>query len=296
MVYCLTGCLPISALAPVATSASAAAASKPAAAPHPAEEAMLSEVSCAFGKASAVFPLTIPASAALGLVGAAAEKQSEACEAEVTGYTTPLTTEAGACSVRFALPRGVDLPLGNYAVAVKPVGRSGWLPGLGNTKLHKDGSLGVEVVVLARADVDFKAVMYLPEEALASLWPCGQRGACVRVVQPLLMKQLADCPGQWLRDRLLKLSSRVEDLYDNERIGLQDASSSLRNMLSAAGLRFNSLPQKSTPVGPADMGDRISRAELGFWQEEAHIGNRCAGSMDGEKRLDVPDDIIASML
>ena len=90
-------------------------------------------------------------------------------------------------------------------------------------------------------------------------------------------------------------------------------------MLQSAGLSFVRVAEEK--VSHADKGQRISAAELGYWQEEADIGHRCAGSMDGRfaetsprrlcfvslgfyfaslsysgsQRRDVPDDI-ASML
>lgn len=97
------------------------------------------------------------------------------------------------------------------------------------------------------------------------------------------MKQLADCPGQWLRDRLLHLADRLDTLPGGTALPA----------LQAAGLRFEG-PEVS--VAHADRGQRISAAELGYWQEEAEKGHRCAGSMENAQRRDVPEEILASML
>lgn len=157
--------------------------------------------------------------------------------------------------------------------------------------------MGMEVVVLGRADSHFSAVTYLAEETLATLLPEGLEGAEICVLQPRLMKQLADCPGQWLRDRLLKLANSVEESYDSQSSGQEEAIAArarLQQVLQLAGLNFVRVAEET--VSHADRGQRISAAELGYWQEEADIGHRCAGSMDGSQRRDVPDDIIASML
>ena len=280
-------------------------------------------VVCANGKASVVFPLSLSAAPALALLEAASRVSARSVQ--IQGYTTPLTAEAGACSVRMVLDSSVEMEQGNYAVALRAPGFSGWLPGLGNTRKLKSGGMGMEVVVLGRADSHFAAVTYLAEETLASLLPEGleSEGAEIRVLQPRLMKQLADCPGQWLRDRLLKLANCVEESYESQSSGQEEAISAqarLQQMLQSAGLSFVRVAEEK--VSHADKGQRISAAELGYWQEEADIGHRCAGSMDGRfaetsprrlcfvslgfyfaslsysgsQRRDVPDDIIASML
>ena len=226
-------------------------------------------VTCSYGRASAVFPLSVSAAPAVALLKAAS--QAPAWRVEVQGYTTALTEEAGACSVRLAVT--ANLEPGNYAVALQAPGFPGWLPGLGNTRKLADGRLGLEVVVLARADSRHAAVTYLADETLRRLWPLGEPGH-VRVLLPRLMKQLADCPGQWLRDRLLKLANCVEERYDSE-----PGSGSLLEELRSAGLAF--VQAEDEKVAHADEGQRISAAELGYWQEEADLGHRCAGSMDG---------------
>ena len=262
MLDCFKGCLPWS-LHAVAEMADAA---KP---PMPREA-----VTCSYGKASVVFPLSISAAPAEALLDST--KHAPAWPAEVRGYTTSLTTEAGACSVRVALETSDVLEQGNYAVALQAPGFSGWLPGLGNTRKLGSKCLGFEVVVLARADSLHSAVTYLAEDVLAALFPRGAT-ARIRVLQPRLMKQLADCPGQWLRDRLLKLANCVEERHD---LAEHFAGPRLQRELESAGLRFMR-GAKGETVSHADRGQRISEAELGYWQEEADLGHRCAGSMEG---------------
>ena len=239
-------------------------------------------VICANGKASVVFPLSLSAAPAMALLEAAS--RVSAWPVQVRGYTTALTSEAGACSVRMVLDSSAALEQGNYAVALRAPGFSGWLPGLGNTRKLQSGGvgMGMEVVVLGRADSQFSAVTYLAEETLATLLPEGLEGAEICVLQPRLMKQLADCPGQWLRDRLLKLANSVEESYDSQSSGQEEAIAArarLQQMLQLAGLNFVRVAEET--VSHADRGQRISAAELGYWQEEADIGHRCAGSMDG---------------
>lgn len=247
---------------------------------------------CMYGKASLVFPLSVSAHTALGVLAAA--EDVPAIGADVIGYTTPLTSEAGACSVRLALQRshGFQCAPGNYAVAVRAEGFDGWLPGLANTK-QTDMDLLMEVVVLGRPDKQFGAVMYLPEDTLTALWPCSSRCAHVRLLQPMLLTQLSDCPGQWLRDRLLKLADMLEVRF---RTGAFSTPAILSKKLQLAGLRLLDTLPDSVIVGPADRGARVDEQELGYWKEEMDHGHRCAGSMDGNDRLDIPDDIVASML
>ncbi|CAJ1359236.1 unnamed protein product [Effrenium voratum] len=269
---CFAGCLPRPAMADVAGASSrgATGSARP--------------VTCAHGKASVVFPLALSANTALRVLEQLSK--SAALEVDVTGYTTGLTTEAGAASVRFRLAHPAPQEVGNYAVAVQAPGFEGWMVGLGNVKALSAG-LGVEVVVLARASSNYSAVTYLPEEVLRSLWPTASR-ARLKVLGPRLMAPLADCPGQWLRDRLLKLADRLEDLDPVPR-----SQSELSQELRRAGLVFSA---KEETVGNADRGKRVSEAELGYWTEEAELGNRCAGSMEGSRRQDVPDEILNSML
>jgi len=248
--------------------------------------------SCPFGKASLVFPLSITGNAALGALPAT--EGAPAVRADVIGYSTPLIVEAGACSVRLKLqePGAINHSPGNYLVALRSDKFEGWLPGLGNTKHTQDGLL-LEVVVLARPDKKFSAVMYLPSQTLQALWPCGALGAHVRLVEPLLMPQMSDCPGQWLRDRLLKLAYMLEVRFGD---GEPSRSGPLQEMLQSAGLHMVDASADSMFVGPADGGARVDDQELGYWKEEMDHGHKCAGSMDGQGRQDIPDDVLAAML
>jgi len=247
---------------------------------------------CPYGKASLVFPLAIPAATALAVVEAAEELPE--VHARTIGYTTPLTSEAGACSVRFTVTQPLDCSPGNYLVAVRSNNHAGWLPGLANTKHHGEELL-LEVVVLGRPDKRLQAVMYLPQQTLNALWPCdgSECGACLRLLKPPLLPQLSDCPGQWLRDRLLKLADMVEVQF---KASAGVASAALGAQLELAGLQLVDTVQESVSVGPADKGARVDEQELGYWTEEMEKGHRCSGSMEGSRRQDVPDEIFASML
>lgn len=241
-------------------------------------------VPCTYGRASAVFPLSLSISAAAKMLATEVATESTA---RVTGYTTGLTWEAGASSIRFQLS---SFSSGNVAVLLQS--KRGWLPGLGNAK-PLDGQCGLEVVVLARPDRAFTALTYLPDAILQQLWPV-ETMLRVKVLSPApLMKPLSDCPGQWLRDRLLHLCDRLNGGDGADAAASAAASAALRAQLRAAGLRVEGVEET---VRHADRGRRVSQEELGYWQEEADKGHRCAGSMEGSQRRDVPDDIIASML
>lgn len=234
---------------------------------------------CPYGKASLVFPLTIPARTGLGIVAAAESMSKAAVEANVVGYTTSKVRGAGAHSLRLAFSNGsLDIAPGNYAAALRVKGYSGWFAGLANTH-HSDAQLSLEVIVMGRPDKKLKDLMYLPDTTIQALWPEGQATAEVRVLEPLLLEQVADCPEPWLRDRLLKLADMLsKDVRFN-------ASGDLLASLQSAGLQMIAGPTKS--VGAADSGDRVDRMELGYWQEEMDVGHRCDGGMNGG-RLDVP--------
>lgn len=249
--------------------------------PAEAEPSGVNMVPCTYGRASAVFPLSLSISAAAKMFATEVATESTA---RVTGYTTGLTWEAGASSIRFQLS---SFSSGNVAVLLQS--KRGWLPGLGNAK-PLDGRCGLEVVVLARPDRAFTALTYLPEAVLQQLWPVGTI-LRVKVLSPApLMKPLSDCPGQWLRDRLLHLCDRLNGAVGD---AIDAAVAKLRAELRTAGLRVEGVEET---VAHADRGQRVSHEELGYWQEEADKGHRCAGSMEGSRRRDVPDDIIASML
>eukprot|EP00435_Cladocopium_sp_Y103_P073938 s689_g45.t3 len=249
-------------------------------------------------RASAVFPLSLSAPAAAKML---TTEVVATWTARVAGYTTSLTWEAGASSIRFQLCSKPAL-LGNVAVLLQS--KSGWLPGLGNVKPLDGGRCGLEVVVLARPDLAFTALTYLGDATLQQLWPV-ETMLRVKVLSPApLMKPLSDCPGQWLRDRLLHLCDRLNGTVASTASGA--AENALRGALRAAGLRVEGAEET---VAHADRGQRVSQEELGYWQEEADkgrrniigvqpgsAGHRCAGSMEGSQRRDVPDDIIASML
>ena len=53
-------------------------------------------------------------------------------------------------------------------------------------------------------------------------------------------------------------------------------------VIAAAGLSV----QEGAPEDPVA---RSSELELGVWSEEAAVGNRCAGSLDGAQRDDGPN-------
>eukprot|EP00927_Polykrikos_kofoidii_P053905 TRINITY_DN48428_c0_g1_i1.p1 TRINITY_DN48428_c0_g1~~TRINITY_DN48428_c0_g1_i1.p1 ORF type:complete len:257 (+),score=43.07 TRINITY_DN48428_c0_g1_i1:89-859(+) len=245
-------------------------------------------VLCPYGKASMTFPMAIPADAALAVLSLI-NNQSIATAGCVEGHTTEKTRAAGAQTVRFGLSGCVvdNLPeQGAHLVAVRAAGRDGWLPGVAGTRYREcDSSLGIETVIFARPDAKFMSVMFLPEHILRELFPTGT-GAEIVFLRRLLPVQ-HDCPEQWLRDRLLRLANMVEESYANPKLAFAPLDR-IRDALQRAGLRFDAnFVGPTACVLPADAGDRISDAELGYWKEEAEFNTRCGSMEAGDQRLDM---------
>eukprot|EP00933_Yihiella_yeosuensis_P005063 TRINITY_DN109486_c0_g1_i1.p1 TRINITY_DN109486_c0_g1~~TRINITY_DN109486_c0_g1_i1.p1 ORF type:complete len:272 (+),score=42.34 TRINITY_DN109486_c0_g1_i1:46-816(+) len=245
---------------------------------------------CPTGRASVCFPLCISSQAAHGVIAAGESLKSVA--ADVVGLTTVKTFEAGAQSVRLRLRESLDGVSANEEVAhlvlLRASGSRGWLPGLAGMRQYRLDSeqKAMEVVVLARPDSKMNAVMYLPEATLNELFP-SDAGVEVRFLRELLPVQ-RDCPGQWLRDRLLRLADMVETEFEAVPCGYP----SLKETLETAGLKIvqeGHASERQMPVLPADSGDRISPAELGFWNEEMNLNTRCGATVPGEKPIMRPD-------
>merc|ERR1740121_2742032 len=118
----------------------------------------------------------------------------------------------------------------------------------------------MEVVVLARPNNALDTLMYLPEETMRELMPCGGL-LDLRMMQFLLPVQ-HDCPEQWLRDRLLRLADLVEVAY-SEATAEQPGEQEVREALERAGLRLGDFGDgRSDPALPADTGNRVSQEEL----------------------------------
>eukprot|EP00747_Dinoflagellata_sp_TGD_P164250 gnl/TRDRNA2_/TRDRNA2_183920_c0_seq1.p1 gnl/TRDRNA2_/TRDRNA2_183920_c0~~gnl/TRDRNA2_/TRDRNA2_183920_c0_seq1.p1 ORF type:complete len:264 (+),score=46.86 gnl/TRDRNA2_/TRDRNA2_183920_c0_seq1:76-867(+) len=253
---------------------------------------------CPYGRASIVFPLCMSGKAALGILAAAEADgaREDALEADVAGYTTQKTREAGAYSVRLELrDGGGKFPEpGAHLVVIRAPGCEGWLPGLAGTRTSANGggSPGVEVVVLGRANVHMNAVMYLPESTLTVLYPSQGAPSPVQIrFLRLLLPVQHDCPPQWLRDRLLRLADMVDVDFSSTDTSLPGGLT-LDAALRRAGVLLKNQENGDDRAGPADKGDRISGEELGYWDEEMQFGQRCAGSMDGEqKRMDCPEEL-----
>eukprot|EP00929_Paragymnodinium_shiwhaense_P060366 TRINITY_DN30158_c1_g3_i7.p1 TRINITY_DN30158_c1_g3~~TRINITY_DN30158_c1_g3_i7.p1 ORF type:complete len:281 (-),score=48.87 TRINITY_DN30158_c1_g3_i7:115-957(-) len=270
--------------------------------------------SCSYGKPSLTFPLSIPAATALALLEASGSQP--VATADVTGHGTFKTRAAGAESVRLHVRIAEALATdhsfcrpepGAHLVALRPQGQEQWLLGLAGTQAGQEAdcpSLATEVVVLARPDKACSRFTYLPERTLRSLFPVASGdspGTCGFRFLRYLKPTQRDCPEQWLRDRLLKLADMVE-----ESVPVQQApalsGARVRAALAGAGLAIDERSPEAV-VFPADFAEegegdaeavpsgkhpsRISEEELGYWNEEMRLGNRCAGSMDGaQRRLD----------
>lgn len=239
--------------------------------------------SCPYGKASLCFPLAISGTAALNVLASADGLLSTF--GEVVGLTTQKTCEAGAATLRLSLKAPLDnheLEHGSHLIALRSHGHTGWLPALAGTRQPQRGErLFMEAVVFGRPDKRLESIMFLSEETLAALYPSEVE---VRVISYLLPAQ-RDCPPQWLRDRLLRLADMVETTYWVD----QPLGQALGQALQSAGLRFFDGGQAGSHAIPADAKSRVSADELGYWDEEKRLGNRCAASMDGQGRLDCPD-------
>lgn len=246
---------------------------------------------CPYGRASVCFPLTVSARAALSALAAA--EGLPITEAEVAGYTTEKTRAAGAASVRLHLlgdgaAGSVSWQQGAHLTALRATSGGGWLLGLAGTRRPQEGlPPGLELVVMARPDQKFGSLMYLPEETLRALMPEGSRVE-LRAVRPLLPVQ-HDCPEQWLRDRLLKLADIVEVAFSASPAGgPSPPQEKVSQALQQAGLLLmqDATGLQQLPTLPADTGNRVSPAELGYWEEEMRLNARCAASMEGQARLD----------
>lgn len=252
---------------------------------------------CPFGKASVCFPLSIGRAAALATLDS--KETVVQFRAKVVGHTTRKTLEAGAASVRMQSVEDVQVPEpGAYLVMIRAGDHTGFLPGLaaprcgGTDDSFPANDFSLEIVLLGRADPGYKAVMYLPEPTLQQLLPSGTTAeVCIR---RFLMPVQHDCPGQWLRDRLLRLADQVDEAFAPVVDIARDSSHELRNALERSGLKHSTEAVdrnlESTGIAlPADHGQRTDEVELGYWGEEMRHNTVCGASMDGERRLDAPE-------
>jgi hypothetical protein len=285
---------------------------------------------CPYGKASKCFPFALGRDAVFGIFAAAdaapdasglahnvTESQANPetdgliLKANVAGYTTVKTMEAGANSVRLALQPGMSMPsgAGAYLVTLRAPGRSGWLPGLAAPRcggVDVNALSGLEVVVFGRPDANFSELMYLPEDTLRVLLPvtaleedddCNRHGSDlasneveVRLIRLLLPVQ-RDCPPQWLRDRFLRLADIAEETFckAGEAVGSQPQD--LRKALALAGVNpVIGEPQQGLFDGTLfERG--VSEDELGYWDEEMRLGAACAAGVEEREEMINPSDL-----
>lgn len=240
-------------------------------------------VSVPFGKASITFKLSMSRSAVLGVLAA---EDEGVIGADVVGFTTQKTFEAGASSLRVKLHGDALAPEpGAHLVAVRSDGSDGFLPGLasprcgGSTEVADD--IGMEIVIFGRPDKHWKEVMYLPEDVLQNLFP-PDSAVELRMIQALAPVQ-RDCPPQWLRDRLLRLADGVDTNFADACPGLRDNPHELRNVLEQAGLSLTNVGAEMI-VMPADHGKRVGEEELGYWNEEMKLNTRCGATLEGGRQ------------
>lgn len=234
-------------------------------------------VECPYGKASICFPLSISRAAALGALDA---QDEGVLSAQVVGYTTQKTFEAGASSLRVKLNYNSMAPSpGAFLVAVRAPGCQGFVPGLAAPRCggadRNSADCGFEIIIFGRPELTWSELMYLPEEVIRKLFP-ADASVDVRIVKSLAPVQ-HDCPPQWLRDRLLRLADGVESMYSGGNADL----SKLRCTLENAGLRPVQKGEEYI-VPPADVGKRFGEDELGYWTEEAKLNARCGASKEGD--------------
>jgi len=230
------------------------------------------------------FPLAICRSSVSGVLDAPDEGS---VTAEVVGYTTQKTYEAGASSLRLKVHEDtVGLSLGHSLVAVKASGCAGFLPGIAAPRCGggqaDDAEFGLEVVIFGRPDLAWSGLMYLPEDVNKRLFTLDS-AVEVRFVKHLGQVQ-HDCPPQWLRDLLLRLADRVQTAFTGER----DSVAELQLAVWRAGLVPRNEKVEQELVAPADRGNRVGEDELGYWNEEMMLNTRCGASAEGG-RLDGHD-------
>ena len=135
-------------------------------------------VLCPTGRASHSFPLRVSVEAARA---AAAAAMGSAVPALVVGYSTRLTKEAGAASIRLQLKPGPKaLYRSNLSSAVascatvslRAEGRLGFLAGIASVRRREDG-LFLEAVVFGRPNEVLQELMPLDESILESLYRVG---------------------------------------------------------------------------------------------------------------------------
>lgn len=225
-------------------------------------------------------------------MGALSDKGKRLLDTSVVGYTTRKSFEAGAFAVRVAVVSdGIsdESPMepGAFAVAVRGKGQEGFLVGIAAARCGGGSSenqdVGLEIVVFGRPDRKWEELMYLPEDVLKMLFPEGT-SVDVRVLASLAPVQ-HDCPPQWLRDRFLRLAEEVEKAYAGAFP--KTSPDELEEAVEFAGIFPVALRQATDIVPPADTGKRVGEEELGYWNEEMQVGNRCGG-IEGGARLDGP--------
>eukprot|EP00439_Symbiodinium_sp_Y106_P044964 s1218_g5.t1 len=207
-------------------------------------------VLCPTGRASHSFPLRVSVEAARA---AAAAAMGSAVPALVVGYSTRLTKEAGAASIRLQLKPGPKaLYRSNLSsatascatVSLRAEGRLGFLAGIASVRRREDG-LFLEAVVFGRPNEVLQELMPLDESILESLYRLGAI-TDVRFLRSLpwefppepeeellrepLRSEVSNpaeaaseafptrsAKAEWLVERLLSLASTLESQFGSSR-------------------------------------------------------------------------------
>mmetsp|Transcript_46129 Transcript_46129/g.86036 ORF Transcript_46129/g.86036 Transcript_46129/m.86036 type:complete len:257 (-) Transcript_46129:10-780(-) len=131
-------------------------------------------VPCATGRASHSFPLRVSVEAARA---AAAAAMGSAVPTSVVGYTTSLTKEAGAASVRLQFKTTArsnlsSAPASCATISLRSEGRLGFLSGIASF-IRRDDLVLLEAVVFGRPNEPLQELMPLDEPVLQSLYRQG---------------------------------------------------------------------------------------------------------------------------
>ena len=210
-------------------------------------------VVCYSGRCSHAFPLRVSTDAARA---ASAAAMGNAMVATVVGYTTQLTREAGAASLRLHLrfrgplpgvpgaassaSEGVTTPSCS-SLALRAGTRFGFLAAIGALIGTTEGTF-LEAVVFGRPNEAFAELMHLEEATLQELYPLGST-VDLRLLRSMPFERFEEAPvpepsavasvgsaeaaaeaqpmrspkAEWLMERLLQLARLLEQQFTPPR-------------------------------------------------------------------------------
>ena len=179
----------------------------------------------------AIFPLHLTTTAAINISNTAAEHTS----CKVVGYCTTGTMEAGADSIRVQTASGnvLPVPFGSYCAAMRNPSRSSiFLPCLINI-LSKSLDK-CEGIMFGVPDENYTEFVAFKENEFKSF--CEINGTVDLKIIKRLREPMADCPTQWLRDRLLHLSDDCIEEFDPNWPNSSTTQQQAKQFLASAGI------------------------------------------------------------